>query len=169
MLIKSHINFLIHTIVFNISPQTQSVAWLGLEFGFKKWKTATKAEMLGSWLGSRLRGSMAWLGSLLDNWSRLDLVESWLNGLISTQWFRGLDLEYLGSGSQLSGSKTWLDLGLWIKRIKKCPTIFYFLFFSCRRKKKGWIFKMQKQKDQRALMRALRLWYHVEIYKLKII
>ncbi len=162
-------NLLIHAIVFNIPPKTQGVAWLGLEFGFKKRKTTTKAEKLGSWLESQLRGSMAWLGSLLDDWSRLDLVWSWLNGSISTQWFRASDLEYLGSRSQLSGSRTWLDFGLWRKRIKKCPTIFYFIFLVVEEKRKDGFFKMRMQKDQRVLMRALRLWYHVEIYKLKII
>ena len=128
MLIKSHMNLLIHAIVFNIPPKTQGVAWLGLEFGFKKRKTATKAEKLGSWLGSQLRGLMAWLRSLLDDWSWLGLVGSWLNGSISTQWFRASNLEYLGSRSQLSGSRAWLDLGLWRKRIKKCPTIFILFF-----------------------------------------
>ena len=94
---KSHMNPLIYAFTFNIPPQTQGVTWQELEFGFQKRKTATKAEKLGFWLGSQLRCSMAWLGSLLDDWSRLRLVGSWLNGSTSTQWLRGSDLECLGS------------------------------------------------------------------------
>jgi hypothetical protein len=43
-------NLLIYAIIFNIPLQTQGVAWRRLEFGFKKRKTGTKAEKLGSWL-----------------------------------------------------------------------------------------------------------------------
>ena len=52
---KSHMNPSIYAFIFNISPQTQGVAWQGLEFGFKNRKTARKAEKLGFWLESRLR------------------------------------------------------------------------------------------------------------------
>ena len=85
-------NTLIHCIIFNISPQTQGIAWLKLEFGYEEGKMATKIEKLGS----RHKGSMAWLGSpLRGSWLGLDHSSEarWL-GLdldLETWWF-GLDL-----------------------------------------------------------------------------
>ncbi len=111
MLIKSHMNLLIHAIVFNIPPQIQGVAWRGLEFGFKKRKTATKAENLdldldlGSeawWLGSDLclmtDHGLAWLdhGSMAQ--SRLSGSEARILNILA----RDLSLVARGLGSILA-------------------------------------------------------------------
>ena len=102
----------------NIPPQTQGVILV------KPWVWLQKnslnilaqlglARISARWLGSRLRGSVAWILAW-GLWSRLGLVGSWLDGSDHGSVAQRLrSWNGIGSGSQLSGSIAWLDLGSW--------------------------------------------------------
>ena len=100
----------------NIPPQTQGVILV------KPWVWLQKnslnilaqlglARISARWLGSLFRGSV----TLILAWglrSQLGLVESWLNGSNRDSVAQKLwSWNGLGSGSQLSGSMAWLNLG----------------------------------------------------------
>ena len=80
-------NTLVHCIIFNISPQTQSVAWRKLEFGYEEGKMATKTEKLESrivnlWLARILAQRIDDLGLDLCTEAR------WFgSNLLEVEWF----------------------------------------------------------------------------------
>ena len=97
-------NTLVHCIIFNISPQTQSVAWRKLEFGYEEGKMATKTKKLESrivslWLTRILTQRIDDLG--------LDLrTEVWWFGsnLLEVEWFIYLFFDLI-----MRDWSVWLD------------------------------------------------------------
>ena len=138
------LSYLTYVRFLDIPPQTQGVIFnVAFEFGYNKiaQNILTQlglARISARWLGSQLRGSVAWILAWRLR-SRLGLVGSWLDGLDC-----GSVAQRLGSWmSRLEISAQWLDGLAWSRLIKIYISQMVFLLFFFFLKFEFWNLKFE--------------------------